>query len=311
MPWFHESPIPGHPVGADLDPSALANPAKFDVVGDFDGDGQDEIAICIDAPGSGGNDHWILKFNKATGQWAHFSPIAGHPLGADLDPSALANPAKFDVVGDFEASGSSNIAICLDAPGSEGNDHWVMDFGLVSPELATVFTGTAVLSIADSRFAGPFNFAITDCATFFRGKATRAVSLARIPPFQTLPFSTVGTLTDIVTVTQTAGGQGILIKTNGSATLTFNGMEFHFAHSLSFVGPSDATFNLTTGAATPIGPFAPAGIPLACGAGGVTLVGTATFSGGFLAGIACSIVITGVFPPSLLSAAIDLQAQSP
>jgi hypothetical protein len=39
--------------------------AKFAVAGDFDGDGQDEIVIAVDRPGTEGNDLWAMEFDRA------------------------------------------------------------------------------------------------------------------------------------------------------------------------------------------------------------------------------------------------------
>src|SRR6266487_4116826 len=125
--WYHLSPIPGHGMEADLDASGLEYAAKFAVVGDFDGDGHDEIAIAPDTPGSPGNDFWVLKYGA--GSWYHLSPIPGHGMEADLDASGLEYAAKFAVVGDFDGDGHDEIAIAPDTPGSPGNDFWVLKYG--------------------------------------------------------------------------------------------------------------------------------------------------------------------------------------
>jgi len=75
-----------HGMEADLDASGLEYAAKFAVVGDFDGDGHDEIAIAPDTPGSPGNDFWVLKYGA--GSWYHLSPIYGQ-LGV-LNPRKVA-----------------------------------------------------------------------------------------------------------------------------------------------------------------------------------------------------------------------------
>ena len=87
---------------ADFDCSSLAFPAKFAVAGDFDGDRKDELAICIDAPDSGGNDFWVMKFDTVKRVWRHIRQITRHPLGADLDCSSLAFPAKFAVAASLQ-----------------------------------------------------------------------------------------------------------------------------------------------------------------------------------------------------------------
>lgn len=73
--WQHLSPIPGHPMQADIDFSGLGFAAKFAVAGDFDGDGRQEILVAPAAGGSAGNDFWVMKFDTASRTWRHMSPI--------------------------------------------------------------------------------------------------------------------------------------------------------------------------------------------------------------------------------------------
>ena len=40
---------------------------------------------CIDAPGSGGNDFWVMRFDIQTLTWKHLSQFPGHSLEADFD----------------------------------------------------------------------------------------------------------------------------------------------------------------------------------------------------------------------------------
>ena len=130
--WKHLSPIAGHPMQADIDCSGLGYPVKFAVVGDFDGDGRPEIAFAPEASGSAGNDIWVMKFDTASKTWKHLSPIAGHPMQADIDCSGLGYPVKFAVVGDFDGDGRPEIAFAPEASGSAGNDIWVMKFDTAS-----------------------------------------------------------------------------------------------------------------------------------------------------------------------------------
>ena len=89
MPWDHLTPIHGHPMEADIDCSGLQYAAKFIVAGDFDRDGLTELVVAPEAPGSRGNDLWVMKFNVALQLWDHLSPIINHPMAADIDCSGL------------------------------------------------------------------------------------------------------------------------------------------------------------------------------------------------------------------------------
>jgi hypothetical protein len=126
--WAHLSPMEGHPVEADIDLTTLGFPAKFAVVGDFDGDGQQEIAVAPDAAESAGNDLWVMKFESGSRAWRHLSSIVGHPMEADMDLTIAAVPAAFAVVGDFDGDGRDEIVLAPEADGSQGNDFWAMKF---------------------------------------------------------------------------------------------------------------------------------------------------------------------------------------
>jgi hypothetical protein len=106
--WRHLSPILDHPFHADLNCDQWPNPTtsstvKFAVVGDFDGDGQDEVAVALDRGGSESNDFWVMRFDRATGTWKHLSPIDGHSFGADLncDGGRTKLGVKFALAGRF------------------------------------------------------------------------------------------------------------------------------------------------------------------------------------------------------------------
>src|SRR5260221_3194247 len=102
MQWIHQSPIPGHPMEADLDCSGLGFAARFALAGDFDGDGQSELAVAPDGTQSAGNDFWIMKYDPTARAWTHLSPIPGHPMEADLDCSGLGFPARFALAADVD-----------------------------------------------------------------------------------------------------------------------------------------------------------------------------------------------------------------
>jgi hypothetical protein len=133
--WVHFSAETSSPNSADLtirDGPAVQHEIRFIVTGDFDGDRQTEIACCIKAADSAGNDFWVMKYNKTTKKWGHLTPISNHPLKADMDCSGTPFPAKFAVAGDFDRDGQIELAICIDAQGSNGNKFWVMKFDVDS-----------------------------------------------------------------------------------------------------------------------------------------------------------------------------------
>jgi FG-GAP-like repeat len=129
--WDHISPIHGHAMGADIDCSSLKYPAKFIVGGDFDSDGLTEVVAAPAAPGSRGNDLWVMKYNIAAARWQHMAPIPDHPMDADIDCSGRRFPAKFIIVADFDGDGADELMVAPDAAGSRGNDLWLMKFDQV------------------------------------------------------------------------------------------------------------------------------------------------------------------------------------
>jgi hypothetical protein len=126
--WRHLSPIAGHTLEADLDCSGLPNAARSVCLGDVDGDGTSEVVVQIDAAHSGGNDFWVMKFDRNAVSWNHLSPIPGHALQADFDCSGLPNAARSVHVGDVDGDGRAEIVVQIDAHGSGGNDFWVMKY---------------------------------------------------------------------------------------------------------------------------------------------------------------------------------------
>jgi hypothetical protein len=106
---------------------------KFILAGDFDQDGQDEIAIIPNLPGTQGNDIWMMKYDPPTQMWHHVSPIFGHPFDADIDVGSFSPPAKFAVAGDFDGDGYPEIAIAADLSGGAAGNmddvcFWVRKF---------------------------------------------------------------------------------------------------------------------------------------------------------------------------------------
>ena len=116
----------------DFDCSVAQVAAKFAVVGDFDGDGRDEVAIAQDVGGTRGNDFWVMDYDPATRRWRHLNPGSGLANDADVDSGALDAAARFAVAGDFDGDGRDELAMAKDTPGTRGNDFWVRDYDPVT-----------------------------------------------------------------------------------------------------------------------------------------------------------------------------------
>src|SRR5690349_10267056 len=117
---------------ADIDCSGTKFPARFVVVGDFDGDGLTEVAAAPDVDSSAGNDLWVMKYDLLSSTWQHMAPIPNHPIGADIDCSANAFSAKLVLVADYDGDGVDEIVVVPKAEGSRGNDLWAMKFDHVA-----------------------------------------------------------------------------------------------------------------------------------------------------------------------------------
>ena len=104
--------------------SSSSYAARFAVAGDFDGDGNDEVAVAPEAPGSMGNDFWVMKFDGST-IWRHMG-LTSTGFWADFDCSTDGDIAKFAVTGDFDGDGRDEIAVAREASGALGNELWVM-----------------------------------------------------------------------------------------------------------------------------------------------------------------------------------------
>ena len=58
--WSNVSPIPGHPLEADIACCALDHGGASARMADVDGDGRAELVVQIQANGSGRNDFWVM-----------------------------------------------------------------------------------------------------------------------------------------------------------------------------------------------------------------------------------------------------------
>jgi len=137
--WKHLSQAL-HSFNADLDPSGAVVSARYAVAADVDGDHRDELIIALDRPGVEGRLFWVMDYDPVSRQWKHLSPIANHPLNADLDPDAddpgSTIQAAFIVPGDFDGDGRVELAINLLNPNSPpiSRYFWVLDY---DPNLGT------------------------------------------------------------------------------------------------------------------------------------------------------------------------------
>jgi hypothetical protein len=90
----HLSPIPNHPVDADIDCSSVGFPAKSLVVGEFDGDAP-ELLVVPDVGTSRGNDFWVLGYPQQTVFLINMIPNAlSGETGQDSEPNIAVNPAN-------------------------------------------------------------------------------------------------------------------------------------------------------------------------------------------------------------------------
>lgn len=99
---------------------------RFAVVGDFNGDGRDEVAFAAAGPRSSGNDFWVLGYDPLISAWRSVGQISGHPLQASIDLSPNDVSAKMAVAGDVDGDGRDELIIVPHVRGSAGNDLWVM-----------------------------------------------------------------------------------------------------------------------------------------------------------------------------------------
>ena len=110
------------------------------------------------------------------------------------------------------------------------------------PPLTSVFTGTSVFRIDDTRFPGPFTTSISLSPTFDGSR--RVVSIGPFTPIIIGPITTpIGS--DMITITLVGGGLGSFNRASGAMLMP---VTLHFDHGLPdfAVGDSDVDFNLTT-----------------------------------------------------------------
>ncbi len=135
--WSHLSEIQNHPLNADLDPMpdlpATQVQAEFLVVGDFDGDGRDELAINLtDQDPKTGRSFWILDYdpNANPPAWIHLRDSLGTAFGAAYSlPIPVA--ARFGTAADIDNDGRDELVIGLEpssVAGADPNALWVVRY---------------------------------------------------------------------------------------------------------------------------------------------------------------------------------------
>jgi hypothetical protein len=132
--WAHLNPTSGLQNNADFSAAEFTLTgnnitARFGAAGDFDGDGRAEIVIARDAPGSRGNDFWVMDYDPVTRLWTHLGPAPAlrGQLG-DFDCSSAQIVARSAVAGDFDGDGRHEVTVVPTATGTRANDLWVMRY---------------------------------------------------------------------------------------------------------------------------------------------------------------------------------------
>ena len=127
--WKQFSPIPDHRNEADIDITMRNLDASSLIAGDFDGDGQDEIAIIIGTPPNSFKELWVKKFYPEEippENWKSLksSGLRGHCREADIDCiESLSGCDNVDIYknvqigvkfsGDFNGDGRDEIAVSV------------------------------------------------------------------------------------------------------------------------------------------------------------------------------------------------------
>ncbi len=119
-------PLPDFTCSDDASKKAL-----FAVAGDFDGDGQDEIAV-----GSPEGEFWVMDFDTATSTWGHLGAGAEDEGQPDFECDQPPLPPLLAVAADFDRDGLDEIAIARDFSAYDDvmtgplmdNFFWVMKF---------------------------------------------------------------------------------------------------------------------------------------------------------------------------------------
>lgn len=108
MTFMHMEPIPGHPQAADLDPSGNTHQTQILLVGDFDHDDLDELALAPAIGGTGTAEaaFHVMKYSRIAGRWEHLN----NPSGYDVLTGPAGSAIKMAVAGDFDGDGAAEIA---------------------------------------------------------------------------------------------------------------------------------------------------------------------------------------------------------
>lgn len=107
---------------AAADCSPTRDPVTFAIAADVDGDSRDELVVLTRKAGVSAA--WIMDRSNA-GTWQHLSPLAGHPLAADLEwTPGGAYPARFAFAADVDGDGQDEVVIV----GDTCTEIWVMKY---------------------------------------------------------------------------------------------------------------------------------------------------------------------------------------
>ncbi|HWI61253.1 MAG TPA: VCBS repeat-containing protein [Symbiobacteriaceae bacterium] len=206
--WEHLSPIAEHALLADVGVAATPMPILTVFAGNFDG--RDSMELAVVPKGQPGV--WVMRYDAVRRAWAHLSPQANSPIGADL---VLPWPVKFAAAGDFDGDGKWELAVIPQADGLirvyryKGGGHWdaVAEVGVDSGPSKQLVTG---------RFdGGPHWLAVIPERPTPEGTtlvAMRLIDGAFVPMHLSAP---AGQTARLVTVGNFAGGAHEQLALNG------------------------------------------------------------------------------------------------
>jgi hypothetical protein len=171
-------------------------------------------------------------------------------------------------------------------------EHGATPRGLAPAELASNLSGTATLRTTDSEARGPFEVDFNVDIRFTRNRC--GITVTRFPSIKLKTDNIPGLGKVAVTVTQSGVGSGTFHPVSGNMNIQ---IALHFHYDTFLVSDDDATFNLTTKSVpSGDGDSVATGSPLNAESK-ITLVGTATFHHGYLAGKLGGLLVKATVSP--------------